>query len=74
MIGLRPALADAAGPIWIVHGLRDDVVDPEDSRRLAAAGAEPAVRLIEVDDDHPLTASVASGALLDWVRGLAALA
>ncbi len=71
-LGLAPALPDAV-PVWIVHGLRDDVVDPEDSRRLAAAGDPSQVHLIEVDDDHPLTASVESGALLDWVRGLAAL-
>ena len=26
-------------PIWLVHGLRDELIDIEDSRRLAAAGA-----------------------------------
>jgi hypothetical protein len=30
------------------------------------------VRLIEVDDDHSLSASVASGALVEWVRELGA--
>ena len=60
----------AVGPVWLVHGHRDDVIDPEDSRRLAAAGPASRVRLIEVDDDHPLNESVASGKLLEWVRAL----
>ncbi|MCY4453147.1 MAG: hypothetical protein OXC01_14445 [Immundisolibacterales bacterium] len=58
-------------PIWIVHGLGDDVVPPEHSRRLAAAGDPGHVRLIEVDDDHSLHASVEDGSLAGWVRGLA---
>ena len=58
--------------VWIAHGLRDDLVDPEDSRRLAAAGEPAWVRLIEVDDDHPLRGSVESGDLIEWVRGVAA--
>ncbi len=61
-------------PIWIVHGLRDDLVDPEDSRALARSGSKEQVRLIEVDDDHPLRESVAAGRLVEWVEGLAALA
>ncbi len=69
--GLRPQLPDGV-PIWIVHGSRDDVVDPDDSRRLAAAGSPKWVRWIEVDDDHSLNASVESGALVDWVRELSA--
>jgi predicted esterase len=58
-------------PIWLVHGLRDDIVDPQDSRRLARTGSADLVRLIEVDDDHSLHESVSSGALLDWVRAIA---
>ena len=58
-------------PVWIVHGRGDDVVPPEHSRRLAAAGDPASVRLVEVDDDHSLHASVANGSLVDWVRGLA---
>ena len=65
-IELPPAV-----PVWIVHGLRDDVVPPEHSRRLAAAGDPAHVRLIEVDDDHSLRASVEDGSLVNWVRGLA---
>jgi hypothetical protein len=58
--------------VWLVHGRRDEVVDPDESRRLAATGSPGFVRLIEVDDDHRLTASVAAGRLAAWVRELAA--
>ena len=58
--------------IWLVHGSRDDIVDPEDSRRLAKRGSPNLVRLIEVDDDHPLRASVLDGSLVRWVRKIAA--
>ena len=57
-------------PIWLVHGLGDTLIDPEDSRLLARSGSPDLVRLIEVDDDHPLHASVEAGALLGWVRDL----
>ena len=66
--GLPPGV-----PVWIAHGSRDDVVPPEHSRRLAAAGDPALVRLIEADDDHSLHASVENGSLIDWVRALAAL-
>lgn len=56
--------------IWLVHGLRDDIVDPADSRRLARCGTPNLVRLIEVDDDHVLRASVQGGLLVEWVRGI----
>ena len=68
-----PASLPSGVPVWVVHGSGDDVVPPEHSRRLAAAGEPEHVRLIEVDDDHSLHASVANGSLVDWVRGLAAL-
>lgn len=58
------------GPIWLVHGTRDTVVDPADSRRLAASGSPGRVRLIEVDDDHPLSESASSGALVSWIDEL----
>lgn len=70
--GLPPQLPDGV-PVWIVHGQRDEVVDPADSRRLAASGDPRSVRLLELDDDHSLHAATASGALLDWVRALAAV-
>lgn len=57
--------------VWLVHGTGDTLIDPEQSRRLAATGDPDRVRLIEVDDDHALHASVARGDLLDWVRGVA---
>jgi pimeloyl-ACP methyl ester carboxylesterase len=57
--------------VWLVHGLRDETIDPEDSRRLAATGSPQRVRLIEVDDDHRLARSVAGGRLVEWVRDLA---
>jgi predicted esterase len=58
-------------PIWLVHGLRDELIDIEDSRRLAAAGAPEWVMLHEVDDDHPLHETVASGRLVELVHELA---
>lgn len=57
-------------PVWLVHGRRDALIPVEHSRALAATGSPDHVRLIEVDDDHPLHDSVASGALLEWVRAL----
>jgi pimeloyl-ACP methyl ester carboxylesterase len=61
----------AETPVWIVHGTWDTLVDPADSRRLARTGSPELVRLIEVDDDHPLHASVADGQLVEWVKALA---
>ena len=68
-----PAELPSGVPVWIAHGSGDDVVPPEHSRRLAAAGDPRLVRLIEVGDDHSLHASVANGSLVEWVRGLAEL-
>ena len=67
--GLPARLPDSV-PVWLVHGTRDDLVDPEESRRLAAGGDPAFVRLLEVDDDHPLHATVASGRLVELVREL----
>lgn len=58
--------------VWLVHGLRDELIDPDDSRRLASSGSAERVRLMEVDDDHALRGSVASGLLVDWVIDLMA--
>ena len=68
-----PPELPAGVPVWIAHGSGDDVVPPEHSRRLAATGDPALVRLVEVDDDHSLHASVADGSLVEWVRGLAEL-
>ena len=57
--------------VWLVHAIGDDVVPVEDSRVLARSGTPGLVRLIEVDDDHPLHAAVARGDLERWVRALA---
>lgn len=57
--------------VWLVHGTGDTLIPVEHSRRLAATGRAERVRLIEVEDDHPLHASVENGSLLDWVRALA---
>ena len=64
----------AGVPVWLVHGTRDALIDPEESRRLARTGEPERVRLIEVDDDHSLHASSASGRLAELVRELAAQA
>ena len=66
-----PAELPPGVPVWVAHGSGDDLVPPEHSRRLAAAGDPAHVRLIEVDDDHSLHASVEDGSLVDWIRGLA---
>jgi predicted esterase len=57
--------------VWLVHGLRDPLIDIEDSRRLARTGSPELVRMIEVDDDHPLRGLVRSGELVELVRGVA---
>ena len=66
-----PVELPTPAPVWLVHGTRDEIIDPEDSRRLAAAGDPERVRLIEVDDDHRLQVLVASGTLVELVRELA---
>jgi predicted esterase len=56
--------------IWLVHGREDNIVDPEQSRSLSRTGSPERVRLIEVNDDHPLHASVSTGRLVEWVAGV----
>jgi hypothetical protein len=58
-------------PVWIVHGTRDDVVPIASSLMLARAGSPGQVRLVEVNDDHRLSATVANGRLVALVRELA---
>jgi predicted esterase len=58
-------------PVWLVHGLRDEQIDIEDSRRLAATGSPERVMLLEVDDDHSLHETVRSGRLVELVCDLA---
>jgi len=52
----QPPFPEPACPVLVVHGSRDEVVDPELSRRYAAGRAN--VGLVEVDDDHSLAASM----------------
>jgi pimeloyl-ACP methyl ester carboxylesterase len=54
--GLDRGLPDVRVPTLLIQGVRDDVVDPENSR--AFAKGKPHVRLVEVDDDHELVASI----------------
>jgi predicted esterase len=68
-----PAELPPRVPVWIVHGTRDRVIDPADSRRLAGAGDEAHVRLFEPEDDHALRESARSGDMVEWVRDLSAL-
>lgn len=58
--------------VWLIHGLRDELIAPDDSRRLARTGDPDRVRLIEVDDDHSLHETVRGGLLVDVIRELAA--
>lgn len=57
--------------VVIVHGSRDTVVDPEDSRRLAETGTPGMVELVEVDDEHRLATLVDSKRLASFVRSCA---
>lgn len=56
--------------VWLVHGTRDDLIDAGQSRRLASTGNPDRVRLLEVDDDHALHASVERGDLTVWIADL----
>lgn len=68
---LPDAALPAAARVVLVHGLRDDLVPIEESRRLAATGDPDLVTLLEVDDIHPLPGFVASGDLVAWTETLA---
>lgn len=52
----HPGTPEVRCPTWLLHGLRDEIVPIEQSRRYAAARSH--VRLIELDDDHQLTDSL----------------
>lgn len=68
-LGLELRLPEDAW-VWIVHGTRDDVVPIATSLTLARTGTPERVRLLEVHDDHRLSATVASGRLVALVREL----
>lgn len=54
--GRHEPIPEVPCPTVIVHGTRDEVVPVQGSRAYAAA--RPHVRLVEVDDDHGLVASI----------------
>jgi alpha/beta superfamily hydrolase len=54
--------------VTLVHAIEDEVVDVEGSRALAKTGTPELVELIEVHDDHALTALTDNGELLRLVR------
>ncbi len=68
----QPAVLPEGVTVWLVHGTRDEIIDPDDSRALARSGSPERVRLIEVDDDHSLHSTVEDGRLVGWVEALAA--
>lgn len=72
-LGVCEALP-AGVPVLLVHGTRDEVVDPEHSRRLARTGTPALVRLHELDDAHRLDRLVNEDRLGDLVREAHALA
>jgi pimeloyl-ACP methyl ester carboxylesterase len=53
----QPGTPEVRCPTWILHGVHDEIVPIDQSRRYAAARSH--VQLIELDDDHVLTDSVA---------------
>jgi pimeloyl-ACP methyl ester carboxylesterase len=67
----QPAWLPEGVTVWLVHGTRDEIIDPEDSRALARSGSPGRVRLIEIDDVHSLHTSVEDGRLVAWVEALA---
>jgi pimeloyl-ACP methyl ester carboxylesterase len=52
----QPGTPEVPCPTCILHGVRDEIVPVEQSRRYAST--RPHVQLIELDDDHALTASL----------------
>jgi pimeloyl-ACP methyl ester carboxylesterase len=70
-LGLAPELPQGVR-VWIVHGLGDTLVPPDDARELAKSGSPGLVELRLLDDDHPLSAFVESGGLVALVREIEA--
>ncbi len=52
----HPGTPEVRCPTWLLHGVQDEIVPIEQSRRYAATRSH--VHLIEVDDDHQLTDSL----------------
>jgi len=66
--GLSPKLPSGIS-VLLVHATSDTLVPVADSRSVAAANET--ARLIEIDDDHALSAAVAAGQLMSWVELIA---
>lgn len=56
--------AEVARRLVVIHGVPDDVVPIDDSRALVAGTR---ARLLEVDDDHRLTATATATNLAAWI-------
>jgi predicted esterase len=54
-------------PVTLVHGLQDEIVPFEHSRRLAASAPE-STTVLEFEDDHRLSYLQSSGKLIEIVR------
>jgi predicted esterase len=67
----QPAQLPTDVTVWLVHGSRDEIIDPADSRALARSGSPGRVHLLEVDDVHALHTTVEDGRLVAWVTALA---
>lgn len=71
---LRPkglvALGEAAARVVVVHGVQDETVKLADSRALVAGSA---AKLIELQDDHRLSANATPDNLREWVMAAAGI-
>ena len=65
--GVPGRIPDGARVV-IVHGLRDEIVPIDDSRRLAKTGTPGFVDLVTVDDEHRLRTLLEGDALATIVR------
>lgn len=63
------ALPDRGAEVLVVHGRQDAIVPVAHSRELVLGSS---ARLIEVDDDHPLTATATPDGLRGWVARVTA--
>ena len=60
------------GPLWVVHGLQDELLPWNDSLELARRNPERGLQLVLVDDDHRLGRWTAAGGLVELaLRALA---
>ncbi len=55
-------------PIWLVHGLHDELLPWQDSLALSRASARQGLQLVLVEDDHRLGDWTAGGGLVELAR------